>query len=377
MSRATIYHGNCIDVLRELPSESVHCVVTSPPYFGLRDYSTAQWEGGDEECEHKPSKERLTSQFNAHSNLTGLGTQAAAAIQRWYKNGACRNCGARRIDAQIGLEPTPEEYVAKMVEVFREARRVLRDDGTLWLNMGDSYGTGTTARRQDGQRGIGVNTQIAQDAVPRIGGQAKQLLGMPWRLALALQSDVWILRSDIIWHKPNPMPESVTDRPTKSHEYIFLLSKDSRYYYDAEAIREPHADTEYTRDRYKYKPSVARKHSMNQDTNIQDDDFAQYFLKEDGKRNKRSVWTVATKSFTGAHFATFPPDLIKPCILAGCPEGGTVLDPFNGAGTTGLVALRRNRNYIGIELNAEYVEMARQRIIADAPMFNEVEVLHP
>lgn len=268
-----IIEGDCIERLKAMPEKSVNTCVTSPPYFGLRDYGH---------------------------------------------------------DGQIGLEPTPDEYVAKMVEIFREVKRVLRDDGTLWLNLGDSY-NGAAANRT-GQNGYDDGRQNRSkrfSAGGIIGLKPKNLIGIPWRVAFALQSDGWNLRQDIIWHKPNPMPESVRDRCTKAHEYIFLLSKSERYYFDSESIKEPVA------------ASVARTEET---------------------RNRRSVWTVTTKPFKGAHFATFPPDLIEPCILAGCPEGGTVLDPFGGSGTTGLVAKEHGRQAILIELNPEYAEMARQRI---------------
>jgi DNA modification methylase len=309
--------GDCIEVMRGLPDcLQVHTCVTSPPYFGLRDYGHA---------------------------------------------------------GQIGLEPTPDEYVAKMVEVFREVRRVLRDDGTVWLNLGDSYANNGVADPSSvggftGER-IRAGKKGTMDSRPRKipeGLKQKDLIGIPWRVAFALQADGWYLRSDIIWHKPNPMPESVTDRPTKAHEYIFLLSKSPRYYYDAAAIYEPAVsegprgwnllnDTEKGpnggNDRWRGERAL---------------DWA-----EKG-RNRRTVWTVATMPFSGAHFATFPPALIEPCILAGCPGGGTVLDPFGGAGTTGLVADRLQRNALLIELNPEYAEMAKHRITGDAPLFAEL-----
>jgi DNA modification methylase len=269
-----LHQSDCREVLRTLPDESVHCVVTSPPYWGLRDYG---------------------------------------------------------VNGQIGLEPAPDLFVAELVNVFREVRRVLRDDGTLWLNLGDGY-------------------------------KEKNLIGIPWRVAFALQADGWWLRQDIIWSKPNPMPESVTDRCTKAHEYIFLLSKNARYYYDAAAVAEalqcaPHA------------PSNKKL-----DSSRNDHDQMAKVWGTNGVRNKRSVWEVATQPFSEAHFATFPALLIEPCILAGCPKGGTVLDPFAGAGTAGLVADRLQRNAILIELNPEYAVMAQRRIRGDAGMFTEIEV---
>ena len=288
-----ILQGDCREVLKTLPDESVHCVVTSPPYWGLRDYG---------------------------------------------------------VDGQIGLDATPDAYVASMVEVFREARRVLRDDCTIWLNIGDSY---SNAGTRQGDRGgsitkeINAHRKVGSGYRPRVVGlKNKDLIGMPWRVAFELQADGWYLRQDIVWSKPNCTPEGrVSDRCTKSHEYIFLLTKSANYYFDIDAIAENVSDI----------PNVEISGE-------------EYF----STRNKRSVWTVTTKPFSGAHFATFPPDLIEPCILAGCPVGGIVLDPFGGAGTTGLVADRHGRDAILIELNPEYAEMARQRITGDAPLFAEV-----
>jgi DNA modification methylase len=278
--------GDCIEVMRSLPDcLRVNCCVTSPPYFGLRDYGHA---------------------------------------------------------GQIGLEKTPAEYVSRLVEVFRAVRDRLEDDGTLWLNLGDSYG-------------------------------GKSLLGIPWRVAFALQADGWYLRSDIIWHKPNPMPESVTDRPTKAHEYMFLLAKSRTYYYDAESVEEK-SEPSSGGFQSRAEKGLTVHHSEGYGGNGETGQAKGRggFTAFTGKRNRRTVWTVATQPFSGAHFATFPPDLIEPCILAGCPVGGTVLDPFGGAGTTGLVADRLQRNALLIELNPEYAEMARNRIINDAPLFAAV-----
>lgn len=322
-----IYTGDCRDVLATLPAASVQTCVTSPPYFGLRDYG---------------------------------------------------------VDGQIGLESTVDEYVSNLVDVFREVRRVLKDDGTLWLNLGDSYaaargGThqpaetlagGKNGRTDDGGR---VNRSRHDGYNPTrnaaaIGLKHKDLIGIPWRVALALQADGWYLRQDIIWSKPNPMPESVKDRCTKSHEYIFMLSKSPRYYYDAAAIAEPTVTTTVSKftdgGRDKQRGHGRRHAGFN----------GRYADKvaENGPpqtRNRRSVWTIATKPFKGAHFATFPPDLIEPCILAGSREGDTVLDPFGGSGTTGLVSDRLGRAYILIELNPEYAAMGEDRIRSDAPLF--------
>lgn len=325
MSDYRIIEGDCLDSLATLPAESVQTCITSPPYWGLRDYGH---------------------------------------------------------EGQLGLEPTPEEYVANLVAVFREVRRVLRDDGTLWLNLGDSYAANRSYQVSDGKHQAHDFGGSNASKVPG-GLKPKDLVGIPWMVAFALRADGWYLRSDIIWAKPNPMPESVTDRPTKAHEYLFLLSKGPRYFYDAEAIketavaREPgEIDGGAQREANGSKSNEGRNYrkqdnipgdSARRMTGFNDRYFAG---PAPFTRNKRTVWTVTTQPFPGAHFATFPPKLIEPCILAGSAEGDTVLDPFNGAGTTGLVALRHNRNYIGCELNPEYAQMARDRIYDDAPMLN-------
>ena len=305
--------GNCLDVLPTLEEQSVHTCVTSPPYWGLRNY---------------------------------------------------------QVDEQLGLEETPEEYVANMVQVFREVKRVLRDDGTLWLNLGDTYantGCGDSSK-VGGFTGERIRKRLsgnnpndsAQDSRKRkipTNLKSKDLVGIPWRVALALQADGWYLRQDIIWHKPNPMPESVTDRCTKAHEYMFLLSKNKNYYYDHEAIKET---SNCPQD--KRRP-LGSKGSWQMDGRKQGENGGGKPYEHDTtKKNKRSVWTVTPKAFKGAHFAVFPPELITPCVLAGCPKGGIVLDPFAGAGTTGLVAKRFGVGFVGIELNPEYAEMARTRI---------------
>ena len=357
MSDAQILVGDCLDVLPTLLEASVQCCVTSPPYWGLRDYGTATWEGGDAGCDHKQDDETLERQFSAASTLVGTTTRQKESAKARFK---CK-CGARRIDSQLGLEATPEEYIANMVRVFREVRRVLKDDGTLWVNMGDSYasdtkGSGCPSDKQLSNAGSRYGCRKLNH-----GLKTKDLCGIPWRLAFAMQADGWYLRSDIIWHKPNPMPESVTDRPTKSHEYIFLLSKRERYFYDAEAIRESSV--------YSWNSATSTLaangiknvllNQMGQRRTAGADTF--HRNKERTGRNKRTVWTVATQPYSEAHFATFPEDLIKPCILAGSRVGDTVLDPFAGSGTTLMVATELGRKSIGIELNPDYVEMARQR----------------
>lgn len=287
-----ILAGDCLFNLQTLSDQCVNCCVTSPPYWGLRDYG---------------------------------------------------------VDGQMGLESTPEEYIERMVRVFREVRRVLRDDGTLWLNLGDSY----NAYNHNRGAASGANKKN-HNVMPKSAKglscgslKNKDLVGIPWRVALALQADGWYLRQDIIWHKPNPMPESVRDRCTKAHEYIFLLSKSARYHYDYEAIKEPATYAGQSRGGSK------RRYEQNN---------AGMDCKEYATRNKRSVWSVKPRTFKGAHFATFPPELIEPCILAGCPEGGTVLDPFAGSGTTAEVAIKHGRKAIMCELNPEYVDMIKKRL---------------
>ena len=352
-----ILQGDVIDKLQEIETESVQCVVTSPPYWGLRDYGTATWDGGDADCDHVIGKAR--NDRNREYGRTG--EDETNQIQA---KDACPKCGAKRIDSQLGLEKTPEEYVAKMVEVFREVKRVLKPEGTLWLNLGDSYagsGKGPAGNLKDhGERHLEGTTKPYTDDTLK----PKDLVGIPWRVAFALQADGWWLRQDIIWHKPNPMPESVTDRCTKAHEYIFLLAKSQKYYYDNEAIKEDCAEVSISRQRRgvssenKWVNGAGGQtpHSMSQErSNNKSREVST-------TRNKRSVWTVTTKPYKEAHFATFPEDLILPCVLAGCPKGGTVLDPFFGAGTTGVVAKKLGRKYIGIELNPEYIKLAEKRI---------------
>jgi DNA modification methylase len=309
-----ILEGDVRERLADLPDASVQCVVTSPPYYGLRDYGVV---------------------------------------------------------GQIGLEPTLAEYIATMVDVFRDVRRVLRDDGTLWLNIGDSYsGAGTTGgatEKQSTNVGSFTGVAIRRDLKP------KDLMMVPARLAIALQDDGWYLRSDIIWHKPNPMPESVTDRPTSSHEHIFLLTKQARYFYDADAVREDAVsgmDLGLLRGRSFadganvawHAPSILQRQDAGVDSRTAGSGF----------RNQRNVWTIATKPFSEAHFATFPPEIPRRCIKAGSKPGDTVLDPFGGSGTTLLVADRLGRHGIGVELNPEYAAMARRRITADAPLLVEI-----
>lgn len=424
-----IHQGDSLSALRTLPSESVHCVVTSPPYWGLRDYGTARWDGGDIECDHSTARSRGDDIRVNDRQGTSAGSRPNTLLR-------CP-CGATRSDEQLGLESAPDEYVNKMVEIFAEIKRVLRRDGTCWLNLGDSYagsgcGWGGGSISEKGNHHAHVhgidNPRKSKDKTPPLGLKPKDLVGIPWRTALALQADGWYLRSDVIWSKPNPMPESVTDRPTKSHEYIFLLSKSQRYYFDQEAVKENATSTDNSlRDRETTKlnntPGRTRMGG----------------LVNNGyhTRNIRSVWNIATQPFSEAHFATFPEALSQLCLLAAtsekgvcaecgapwrrvfakgvglprerneirnCPPGtgsdgrnnisgpmlaewqeahphvfkgwqasckcnatiipATVLDPFCGSGTTGVVTTRLGHNFIGIELNPDYIAMANRRIEA-------------
>ena len=320
---ARILVGDNRDTLASLETGSFQTCVTSPPYWGLRDYNN---------------------------------------------------------ENQIGLEQTPQEYVDQLCLVFDQVWRVLADDGTLWLNLGDSYAAqrggsyqpaetlagGTSGVAKDGSktnRGRGEGYSPARNA-SAIGLKHKDLVGIPWRVAFALQARGWFLRSEIIWHKPNPMPESVTDRPTKSHEHIFLMSKAPKYYYDHEAIKEDTKGDWGTRDR-----THGKYH--NEGTGLQPHSGLN---KAYDRANKRDVWSVPTRPYTGAHFAVYPPALIEPCILAGSREGDTVLDPFSGSGTTGVVALRNGRNYVGTEVNPEYAKLSQRRIGDDCGMFGTVEI---
>ena len=405
--------GDVLAVLATLPADSVHCVVTSPPYFGLRDYGTGQWEGGSAECDHlQPQGQR---QDVGRVNTDGFhGSSLVSELKRKPYERLCGKCGAARIDKQIGLEPTPELFIAKMVEVFAAVRRVMRPDATLWLNLGDAF-------------------------------DSKQLLGMPWRVALALQADGWWLRSDIIWHKPNPMPESMTDRPTKSHEHVFLLTKRANYYFDNEAVRDPHTDSNVVNGKYvgggvnrsDYTPTTQGFNGSG--IAMKDRDY------NPAGRNLRDVWTIPSQPYPEAHFATFPEALVERPILAGTSEKGccaecgapwervtehqgirvpptpktaalqalgaigknsglhgvgwrkaiddaksetlgwrptcthdaavvpcTVLDPFAGSGTTLAVARRLGRNGVGIELNPAYVKLAEKRLEAVPLAFGAV-----
>lgn len=297
----TILTGDALEQLKSLPGEYANTCITSPPYYDLRDYG---------------------------------------------------------VKGQIGQEKTVEEYIEKLVEVFREVRRVLKEDGTLWLNLGDSYATRSGSQAPTNTRNSNGHTEKRVPA----GYKYKDLIGVPWALAFALRADGWYLRDDIIWHKTNAMPEAVTDRPTRAHEYIFLFSKSQRYYYDAAAIAEPCAGKGNARS-FRGGGAYTDRASFDNDTSKRRETHGNA-ENESGTRNKRDVWSVATAQFKEAHYATFPPELIRPCVLAGAPAGGTVIDPFFGSGTTGEVALQEERDFIGIELNPDYVEIARRRIKA-------------
>ncbi len=380
-----ILKGDCRNVLKTLPDQSVHCVVTSPPYWGLRDYGVSPgiW-GGLENCNHQWDESRYyTEKSAAKSNgcaeafsAPGPGNAQRLKDARWRQEAVCSACGAWR--GSFGLERAYPSYVEHSIEIFREVRRVLRPDGSLWLNIGDSFHSGNRGGYDRERAGVSKNGgqnasdfMAAPNRLPQPGLKDKDLCGIPWRVALALQADGWYLRMDNIWAKPNPMPESVTDRPTRSHEYLFLLTKSSRYYYDGAAIAEPLDRPEEAERKTPAKFGGADKHvEAGKQSRLHSGN--EYHGTPTGTRNKRSVWTIGTQPFADAHFAVFPPSLIEPCILAGCPKDGTVLDPFGGAGTTGLVADRLGRNAILIELNPEYADMAKRRIEGDAGMFANV-----
>lgn len=372
-----ILQGSCLETLSSLEEKSVNTCVTSPPYWGLRDYGTGEWVGGDPDCPHMRTTKISPDTSTGHKGMSDKGNVVGDAI---YKS-ECPKCGAVRKDDQLGLEETPEKFVENLVNVFREVRRVLRDDGTVWLNLGDSYcGTGHKGDTKDMyfSQGSARNGQSFALNNKVKGLKSKDLVGIPWRVAFALQADGWYLRQDIIWSKPNPMPEPVKDRCTKSHEYIFLLSKSSKYYYDSEAIKEDCSESNI-QDFMKRK-TLNNKGKGSGTYEEARPDLARSradYMPSDLKRNKRSVWEVTPKPYSGAHFATYPPELIKPCILAGCPEGGTVLDPFGGSGTTAQVANNLNRNAILCELNPEYVEIAKGRLHESLGMFMDLTVDTP
>jgi len=359
-----VYLGDALESIKKFPDKCFDCVVTSPPYFGLRDYGTGQWVGGDPNCKHYRTTKVSDKTITGHKRMNEAESPVGDAI---YKS-VCPLCGAVRIDNQIGLEETPEAYIQKLVELFREIRRCLKDDGTVWVNLGDSY-NGSGGNHKEGMKN---DTGFQGEIGARYGGRGnrvvnlkpKDLIGIPWMFAFAMRADGWYLRQDIIWHKPNPMPESVTDRCTKSHEYIFLLSKSEKYYFDFKSIQEKAITDSGGRvggNKYGDNDDIHYKYYSGKEFTPQTDNEGNVV------RNKRDVWSVPVRPTKEAHFATYPENLIVPCIKAGCPENGVVLDPFMGSGTTGIVARKLNRNFVGCELNPEYRDMAERRI------FNEGE----
>ena len=369
----TILFGDCKATLSAFLPQSARTCVTSPPYYGLRDYGTATWIGGDPNCKHRKTGKQGSNCITGHKNHDDMG-----GVGDYIFKSVCPLCGAIRQDSQIGLEESPEEYVESLVSVFREVRNILTDDGTLWVNLGDSYynyrpGKGQSYPKQS----VSKTKQDLPDECNKRGKKLdglkeKDLIGIPWLFAFAMRKDGWYLRQDIIWHKPNPMPESVRDRCTKSHEYIFLFSKNRKYFYDNEAIKEPAKDWG-TRNR-----TNGKYH--NTGTGIQPHSG---LTKSYERKNKRSVWSVTVKPYKEAHFATYPPDLIEPCIKAGSEEGDTILDPFMGAGTTAAVAKSLNRYYIGCELNKDYGNLIEKRIqdyqpvnkVAQEPTINILDII--
>ena len=351
-----IEFGDCREIMRKWASQGVKAqtCITSPPYYGLRDYGTAKWEGGDPNCEHSIS---MPTKWNDPKR--GTKVLRPEVGHRGGSSSNCHICGAKRIDEQLGLEDTPEEYINNMVEVFRCVWDVLEEDGTLWVNIGDSYcNSNGFARASPEYQREGRNNMPANDRkldkLHATGLKTKDLIGIPWMLAFALRADGWYLRQDIVWSKPNPMPESVQDRCTKAHEYIFLLSKSHKYHFDHVAIKEPLKGEPETRDKNAegYQADYSKGDRFSKGERV---------FGADGMANKRSVWTVNTKPYSGAHFAVFPTELIEPCILAGAPLGGIVLDPFMGSGTTAQVAQDLGRQYIGCELNPEYGKLQKKR----------------
>lgn len=324
----TVICGNALDIIPTLPKESIQTCITSPPYYGLRDYGTSSWDGGDPDCEHRTMRDRRSD--NSKKQKTNRGNVVGSMEIKVGQQ--CPLCGALRIDSQIGLEKTMYDYIDNLTLVFQYIKEIMKDNGTLWLNLGDSYANSgqinSDGRRGfSGKKGDGIMNKTIKGLHP------KNLLGIPWKVAFALQRSGWILRQEIIWNKSNPMPSSVTDRPTRSHEQIFLFSKSPHYYYDCDAIREKYL-------------TVDKKYNTN----------------KKGK-NKRSVWTTSIGVNPSAHHAVFPEKLIIPCIQAGCPEGGLVLDPFFGSGTTGIVSRKLGRNWVGIELNPKFAEFAQSRFV--------------
>jgi DNA modification methylase len=345
--------GDVREKLKELPDKSIQMCVTSPPYYALRDYGTAEWEGGDPNCDHKIGRDTRGGLSNIQK-----GSKGSFGDEVIKNNQKCPKCNAKRKDNQLGLEDTPEEFVANLVEVFAEVHRVLRDDGTLWLNLGDSYNSSQAGNKTWGD-GVGANKNYDK-SIPKKRNISKKLppkslMGIPWKVAIALQEWGWILRQDIIWAKKNCMPESVKDRFTKSHEYIFLFSKQPKYFFNQ--IREP--ATQVSIDRSKRKMNFRK---ITPDKTVYDEaQDPSRVVAADHMRNKRSVWNMRTASYKEAHFAVFPPELAETCIKAGSNENDIVLDCFMGSGTTAMVAQDLFRKWIGVELNPEYEKLIKKR----------------
>ncbi len=369
----SVYCGDTREVLKSWPSSFVDCCITSPPFWGLRNYGVPPmiW-GGNPSCEHnwgevQPAHHPGQVEQTKWKNALGAGSAGNTGAGRF-----CNKCTAWL--GHLGLEPTPEMYVSHLVEIFTEVHRILKPQGTLWLNLGDSYagswgnsghrpeldGTSSVQREKKTKyinRGGWDERRERPPSSYKIPGlKPKDLVGIPWMVAFALRNVGWYLRSDIVWAKGNPMPESVRDRPVRSHEYIFLLAKSRRYYYDYEAIKEPAVSKHPSGNGFR------RDHRLT----YQNPDGSSRGSEEPwtprATRNKRSVWAVNTKHYKGAHFAVYPESLVEPCVLAGCPAGGVVLDPFMGSGTTGAVAVRLGRSYLGIDLSPAYCDLARERI---------------
>lgn len=372
----TFHQGHVLDLLRRIPDNSVQCVVTSPPYYGLRNYGTEPqiFASTKNTCinqcdwqDQAPRRKRSPSDVSDKTKqATNVGTKHVLPA-----TGLCAVCGAWQ--GELGLEPTPELYITHLVEIFREVRRCLHPTGTLWLNLGDSYVSGKSRYSTKEQSILGGGKKVEKYGTMHNGGKPdlyyhptlkdKDLMMIPHRTAIALQEDGWYVRMDNVWHKPNPMPESVRDRPTKSHEYVFLLAKEPTYFYDKNAVLEPIAESTLKDRRNGSGRHTSRNTKYALDKTMQPSWYRQKTFVNPAKgRNRRSVWTITTKPYKGAHFATFPPALVEPCILAGSREGDTVLDPFSGSGTTALVAQQHGRNFLGLELNSDYIRLAEERL---------------
>lgn len=355
--------GDCRETVKTLAPGSIHCVVTSPPYWGLRDYGTGRWEGGDPACAHRRANLRPD---HSRGELTGRGEQPRAASSASPMGARCALCGAARVDdAQIGLEPSIGDYIATLVALFDDVRTALRDDGTVWLNLGDTFtsdgGVRLNAGLNDGPKRQALADRLPSRLQPE-GLKQKDKALLPHRVAIALQDAGWYVRQDNVWSKPNPLPEAVKDRPSTSHEYVFQLSKCETYYYDRDAVKEPTTGGAHPRGQGRNPKAADPSHAVGRvraNSSFQDaiGDLVD-------TRNLRSVWTIPTQPYSGAHFATFPEELARRCVLAGCPVGGRVLDPFGGSGTVAAVALPLGRSATLLELHPAFADMARARVEA-------------